>query len=147
MRSYTLTVDGRTFKIAVKQFTNAEATLEVDGKSYTVSIDSVESEGGPRPLRSIPRAAAPKAGPPASAAAPPKSAAGPAGTITAPIPGLVLAVLVKEGQQVSAGDPLVKMEAMKMETVVSATSDGTVESITVSAGDSVMQGQPLMTIG
>ncbi len=54
--------------------------------------------------------------------------------VPAPMPGLVVTVAVEEGQSVSRGDPLVTIEAMKMETVISAESDGTVRRISASVG-------------
>ncbi len=55
----------------------------------------------------------------------------------APLPGTVLAVLVEVGQSVAAGQPLVKMEAMKMEHTIRTAAAGIVEAIHYAAGDSV----------
>jgi glutaconyl-CoA/methylmalonyl-CoA decarboxylase subunit gamma len=144
MRTYTLTVEGRTFTIEVTSFSRTEADVEVDGTPYKVLIDDIAGEARPR-LRTMPRT---EKSPPAAKAGPPGAAvpAG-AGAVTAPIPGMILSVLVKEGQKVATGAPLLKMEAMKMETVVSAAVGGTVRSIAVEAGDSVTQGQEMMVIG
>lgn len=57
--------------------------------------------------------------------------------IGAPMPGQIAVVSVKEGQAVSAGDLLLTMEAMKMETGIHADRDGTVKSVLVSAGSQV----------
>lgn len=57
--------------------------------------------------------------------------------IRAPMPGLVLNVLVEVGQAVSAGDGLVVLEAMKMENELRAGTDGVVERIHVAVGDAV----------
>lgn len=57
--------------------------------------------------------------------------------LKAPMPGLVLDVPVSEGQQVSKGDALVVLEAMKMENVLKAESDAVVKSINVSKGEAV----------
>lgn len=146
MRTYTLTIEGRTFKVAVKAFTPEEAKLEVDGDAYTVRIDDIVSDAGPRPIRSVPRTATSPGGPKPRPSGPAPAAAGGAGGVTAPIPGLVLEVFVKEGQEVSGGEPVLKMEAMKMETVINAPSEGTVQSIAVHTGDTVTQGQQLMVI-
>lgn len=62
------------------------------------------------------------------------------------MPGLVLSIDVKEGQQVSAGDALMILEAMKMENVLKATSDGVIKSITCSEKDAVDKGQLLIEI-
>ena len=66
------------------------------------------------------------------------------GRLTAPMPGKVVAVLVEAGQTVSKGDPLVIMEAMKMEHTIAAPSDGLVEEVLYAVGDQVADGAPLL---
>ena len=66
------------------------------------------------------------------------------GTLSAPMPGKVVAVLAAKGQQVKKGDPLVIMEAMKMEHTISAPSDGQVEEVLYQVGDQVADGAPLL---
>jgi biotin carboxyl carrier protein len=62
------------------------------------------------------------------------------------MPGLVLTVHVRAGDRVAAGDPVVTLEAMKMEHVVAASMDGVVGDLAVGAGDQVVRGQDLATI-
>jgi pyruvate carboxylase len=57
--------------------------------------------------------------------------------VAAPMPGLVVSVAVKSGQSVEKGDPLVALEAMKMETVIRAEHDGSIRSVPVSVGTQV----------
>ncbi|MEK6410416.1 MAG: acetyl-CoA carboxylase biotin carboxylase subunit [Acidobacteriota bacterium] len=64
----------------------------------------------------------------------------------APMPGQVLKILVEVGQQVSAGDPLVILEAMKMEQTLRAATDGVVEAVLVKQGDVVAPGDTLVKI-
>lgn len=64
--------------------------------------------------------------------------------IKAPMPGLVLEVLATAGQQVSAGDPLIILEAMKMENIIKATGGGVVKEILVKNQDTVEKNQILM---
>ncbi|HEX8098753.1 MAG TPA: biotin/lipoyl-containing protein, partial [Actinomycetota bacterium] len=66
--------------------------------------------------------------------------------ITAPMQGTILQVLVEVGKDVSAGDTLCILEAMKMENHVTATRDGTVVEVAVSKGDVVETGQPIAVI-
>ena len=66
--------------------------------------------------------------------------------IKTPIPGLVLKVQVKEGQSVAKGDPLLVLEAMKMENVIKAPCACTVAEIAVEAGQTVQQDQNLLTL-
>ncbi|WP_317201365.1 acetyl/propionyl/methylcrotonyl-CoA carboxylase subunit alpha [Janthinobacterium sp.] len=66
------------------------------------------------------------------------------GRLTAPMPGKVVAVLVEQGQRVQKGEPLVIMEAMKMEHTIAAPHDGLVEEILYTVGDQVADGAPLL---
>jgi len=65
--------------------------------------------------------------------------------VKAPMPGLVLDLRVKPGQEISKGDPLMVLEAMKMENVIKASGEGTVASIEVKKGDAVEKGQLLIS--
>lgn len=64
--------------------------------------------------------------------------------VKAPMPGLVLNLLVEPGQKVSKGDPLLILEAMKMENVLKAAADGEVKSVQVKQGAAVEKGQVLI---
>jgi acetyl-CoA carboxylase biotin carboxylase subunit len=64
----------------------------------------------------------------------------------APMPGLVLRILVEVGQEISAGDPLVILEAMKMEQTLRASTEGVVEAVLVKQGDVVAPGDTLVEI-
>ena len=66
------------------------------------------------------------------------------GRLTAPMPGKVVAVLVSAGQSVKKGEPLVIMEAMKMEHTIAAPHDGVVEEILYAVGDQVTDGVALL---
>lgn len=66
------------------------------------------------------------------------------GRLTAPMPGKVVAVLAAGGKQVKKGEPLVIMEAMKMEHTIAAPSDGLVEEVLYQVGDQVADGAPLL---
>lgn len=117
-------------------------TITVNGTVYDVTVE--EGGAGSAPVRS----AAPKAAPKAAPAAAKAPAAGGAGSIkvTASVPGKVFKVEVSVGQAVKAGDPIVILEAMKMEIPVVAPEDGTVASIDVSVGGAVESGDVLATL-
>lgn len=66
--------------------------------------------------------------------------------IKAPMPGLVIDVLVKEGQSIQKGDSLVILEAMKMENVIKAAGDGIIEVINVGKGQAVEKNQVLLKL-
>jgi len=64
--------------------------------------------------------------------------------IKAPMPGLVLSILVKPGQEVVHGDPLLILEAMKMENVIKSPGEGKVKNIQVAKGKAVEKGELLI---
>jgi pyruvate carboxylase subunit B len=69
------------------------------------------------------------------------------GSLRAPMPGLVLRVLVAEGEEVHPGRPLVVVEAMKMENELKAAGPGVVRRVLVAPGDAVEKGAVLVELG
>lgn len=109
-------------------------TVNVEGRDYTVAV----SNGGDV------SAIVPMGG-----AAPAVGAAGPVGggePVPAPLAGNIFKVLVSPGQQVVEGDNLIILEAMKMETAVSAARAGTIGDVLVKEGDAISVGDPLVTL-
>ena len=72
--------------------------------------------------------------------------AGPAGSLLAPMPGVVRRVLAEVGTVVTAGQPLLVLEAMKMEQTVAAPADGVVAELRAKAGEQVSGGQILAVL-
>ncbi len=68
------------------------------------------------------------------------------GMVVAPLPGQVVAVHIAVGQMIQRGEPVVVLEAMKMEHIVRATQDGEVIALVVAQGDQVRHGAPLLEI-
>lgn len=64
--------------------------------------------------------------------------------VKAPMPGLILEIQIKEGDEVKKGDPIMILEAMKMENVLKSPGDGKVKSIKVKKGDSVEKNEVLV---
>ncbi|MCG8035574.1 MAG: sodium-extruding oxaloacetate decarboxylase subunit alpha [Candidatus Thiodiazotropha taylori] len=108
--------------------------VEVNGVTYNVKVS--------------PAGAVTDVAPAAPAAAAPAAAPAPAGgtEIAAPLSGNIHAIKVSAGQQVAAGDVVMVLEAMKMETEVRANSAGTVSQILVKEGDAVQVGTPLLSL-
>ncbi len=150
MKKYELTIKGKKFDVEVKDFGGATAKVAVNGNEYDVDI----TYKGGEPVAftpATPRPAAPRA---AAAAAPAAAtpAASPAGDVSgnnvvAPMPGLIMKVLVKVGDTVTAGQKVMTMEAMKMENDINSGTAGTVKAVLVKEGDNVKEHQPLVTIG
>lgn len=67
-------------------------------------------------------------------------------SLAAPMPARVLSVLVERGQTVRRGDPLILLEAMKMEITLRAPRDGQIETLACADGDLVQPGAPLVTL-
>ena len=112
-------------------------TVEVEGKSYTVTVN----EGGD--LTGLVQLGG--AGGVASSSAPIANTAE-GKPIEAPLAGNVLKVVVSNGQAVKEGDTLVILEAMKMETNISAPNDGTITDLKVGEGDKVSVGDVLVCL-
>ena len=118
---YTVTVDGRSYALAVE-----DGNVTVDGKRYQVDL---QSQTG--------------------AAASPAATAGPSAdstAILAQMPGVVLRINVELAQTVTEGQPLLVLEAMKMEVAINAPVDGVISEITVAEGEQVAAGHLLCTI-
>ena len=116
--------------------------ITVNGTAYDVQVEELGGSSAPVAAAPAPVAAAP------APAAKPAAPAGAAGSVVvaAPLPGTVVNVVVSAGQSVKAGDDLVFIEAMKMETPVKAPQDGVVATIDVAKGESVDSGKTLVTL-
>lgn len=142
MRKYQLTINDKQISVNILELTAEAAEVNVDGTNYRITIDDISQDRdsvGHTPPRSLANAAPTALHNPATNV--PSN-----GTLCAPIPGSMLALFVKIGDTVKAGQPLFKMEAMKMENEINSRVDGTVTAILVNVGDSVAQGQELIHI-
>ncbi|KRO47548.1 MAG: carbamoyl phosphate synthase [Acidimicrobium sp. BACL27 MAG-120823-bin4] len=110
--------------------------VEVNGKRFDVKV-WVPPVGGTAPTAQKTRSASRGASQSGGAAS---------GTITAPMQGTVIKVLVTEGQTVAQGDAVLVLEAMKMENQIQADKAGTVSKINCKAGDTVGSGDVLLVI-
>ena len=124
--------------------------ITVDGKLYEVEVEVLEEEPtGPvyvPPVGSarVPAAAPPAVAPPASAGAAP--VADESKVCRSPIAGTVAKVPIQVGQNIKVNDVLIVLEAMKMETVITAPIAGKVAKINAKVGDFVQGGQVLVEL-
>lgn len=124
--------------------------ITIDDKTYDVAVEEEgEAPSAPPKPAALPaggsgsaRIAPPAASPPPSA---PVGGGGP-NDVSSPLSGTVVEVHVAESQAVQQGDKLITLEAMKMNTAVSASRGGNVDSIKVQVGASVQEGQVLLTL-
>lgn len=124
--------------------------IKVDGQEYQVEMEEIGAVAAPAPVAlAAPAPAAPAA--PAVEAAPAPAApvaSTPAGAdaMPSPMPGNILRVLVNVGDTVSENQPLMILEAMKMENEIVAAKAGVVAGIHVKEGQVVNPGDALITI-
>ena len=128
--------------------------VKVNGSQYEVEVEELSADEA-RAASSAP-APAPQAAPkstPAPAPAPAAPAPAPAApvsggkTITAPMPGSIISVNVKNGDSFRSGQVLLVLEAMKMENEIMAPHDATVVQILADVGTKVDTGTPIMVLG
>ena len=136
-----LYVDGVEFEVGVEGI-DLSALKYLSGIPGSVQTPPAASSGG-AVQAPIPTAPVPSPAPVSTASAPASSGEG---VVTSPMPGKILRVLVKEGEQVKTGQGLVVLEAMKMENEIPAPKDGVVKKILVKEGETVNTGQPLIEL-
>jgi len=125
--------------VLVHAATGDRVDLEVDGtrRVYRVhrvgAVTYVDASNGSSALSEVPRFGD-------------SDDAGPAGSLLAPMPGIVRRVLAEVGTVVTAGQPLLVLEAMKMEQTVAAPADGVVAELRAKAGEQVSAGQILAVL-
>ncbi len=124
---YSLLLDGASFEMIVEE-THQSFDVTLRGEQFRVRIEDERTR----------RLHAGRQGPPL-----------PQGdlTVRAPIPGLVVKVLVQDGDEIIEDQPLIILEAMKMENEIRAVRSGVVRKVEVSAGKSVEQDAVLIVIG
>ena len=152
MKEYKYIINGKEYTVNIENLQGNQANVTVNGKPYDVEIvgrkpKKVTPAAKPAAApATAPKAAAPTAAPKAAAPAP-AAAAGEGTPFKAPLPGTINDIKVTVGQQVNVGDVVLILEAMKMENEITAEKAGTITSITVQKGDSVMEGTTMFTIG
>jgi len=157
MAKVKVIVDGVEYEAEVEELQGGKFKVSFEDKEYTVEAKGLGIDVGA--LNTPTQVVAPSAptSPPAPAPTPaPVAPAAPAtatpapaseGVVTAPMPGKILKILVKEGEQVKTGQGLLILEAMKMENEIPAPRDGIVKRILVKEGDTVNTGDPMIEIG
>jgi methylmalonyl-CoA carboxyltransferase small subunit len=125
--------------------------ITVDGKLYEVDVEVFEPEPVPTGFYPPPGRARVPAAPPAAIAPPRPSPAGATAPVAdeskvcrSPFAGTVSRISAQPGQTIQVNDVLLVLEAMKMETVITAPIAGKVARINVNVGDAVQQGQVLV---
>lgn len=146
MKRYQITLDGQTFEVhLLSDPLQEQVQVEIDGTVFTAEVKDVSAvpEPGIEAAKPVAPAASRKA--PAVTPTPVAQAAPSTGnSVTAPLPGVIKSVHVRPGQQVSLGDELLVIEAMKMDNIIRASRKGTVETIHAKEGRQVAYGERLL---
>lgn len=144
MNVFRFKIFGNQYETRVLRRDKTEVVISVNGQEYKVYVEPSRERELAHPTPRLVRSDVVHGEQPTRTAAP----GGPrgAGVISAPLPGLVLRVLVQPGQAVRRGENVCVTEAMKMENAIASPVDGTVEQVSVQPGDAVLEGQELVRI-
>ena len=146
MKTFKFKINGNQYETAVVNVDDNIAEIEINGTTYKVEVDKeLKSTKTPKLVRPV---AVPStdAHPSVAKTSSPDGPKG-TGTIKPPLPGVILEVLVREGDSVSIGQKLLVLEAMKMENNIESDKAGKIISLPKRKGDNVMEGDVLIVIG
>jgi glutaconyl-CoA/methylmalonyl-CoA decarboxylase subunit gamma len=146
MKKFKFTIEDRVYEVNIIDVEDNFADVEVNGKHYKVEVEkAIQQTKTPKLIRTEPIPSTdvhPSIAKTSSPAAPKTG-----GTINAPLPGIILEVLVKQGDEIKIGQRLLVLEAMKMENNIDSDKEGKVLEVKVQKGDSIMEGDILIVIG
>ena len=136
-------VGDRWYSVQVGDLSQSPVEVTVDGETLYVEVEGLPQAQPPALHRGRPRRpeVEPTAPRPRSRGASPND-----NIIRSPMPGRVIAILVRPGDQVSAGAEVAVVEAMKMEQSIRAFRDGVVKTVHVQPMDSVRANDPLIEL-
>ena len=152
---YHFVIGENRYEVEIQSIRDGVALVTVNTKPYEVAIENyaevmagqpaVTHQAMPAPPATAP--AAPRIAAPSRTIATAAAPVGSLGVIIAPIPGLIMDVLVKVGEPVAAGQVVLIMEAMKMLNNITSSVAGVVREIRVQKGCEVSTGDVLVVIG
>ncbi|MFA5499115.1 MAG: biotin/lipoyl-containing protein [Candidatus Cloacimonadia bacterium] len=138
MKKYKMMINGEKYEAKILSYKGYEAKVNVNGIDYFIEIEKDEGSPTQQVIQTS------KACVTQEKISSIKS--GNSGKVMAPIPGIVIDVYKKVGDRVETGDVILSLEAMKMESEMTASASGVIKSIEVNKGDSVLEGDLLATI-
>lgn len=145
-----ITVNDQPLALDVKQTPTGEYSIISDGKVYNIFVEQIDRQKKTIDLRINGQYISTKINEPIDQLLANMgldlSKMQKVEPIKAPMPGLILKIMVEVGQTLKKGDPVLVLEAMKMENVFKATGDATVKSINVQAGKAVEKGEILIEL-
>ncbi|MFH1120860.1 MAG: biotin/lipoyl-containing protein [Bacteroidota bacterium] len=146
MKKFKFTINGNIYEVDIQNIDDNIAEVEVNGTIYKVEVDkAMQTTKTPKLMRSV-SVPSTDSEPSIAKTSSPGTPKG-TGSIKSPLPGVILDIHVREGDQVKVGQKLLTLEAMKMENNINADKEGKVVTLKVGKGDSVMEGDVLIVIG
>lgn len=137
MKEFKFIIDGHKFSTTVNELEGNLAEVTVNGTTFKVEIEKEQPAAAPRATAQKVVSAAQQAAAPA---------AGGVQVVKSPLPGSIVKVNIKVGDNVKVGDELLTMESMKMENSVKSEFAGVVKAIYAEPGKNVMQEDKLVEI-
>lgn len=140
---YKITVNNQTYEVEIENINARPVIAHVDGERFEIQPGDV-NQAETKKEASKTSEKKPFNPNPAKAAAPAPNPAISGNSLTAPLPGTVVDVFVKVGDQVEAGQVVLIIEAMKMKNSIRSVFSGKISEVLVSAGQSVAHKQALV---
>lgn len=136
MKNYKFTINGTQYESEIFSLEGNIAKIEINGTPYEVIIHKeVKAVKTPTIIRSAVKEAPKNIE---------KKSGGAKTEIKSPLPGIIVSIAVKPGDIVTKNQKLFSLEAMKMENEIKAERDGTIISVKISVGQSVLQEEVIM---
>ena len=146
MKKFKFKIHGNQYDVHITSIEDNIAEVEVNGSNYKVEVDKELKQTKTPKLVRQPIVPSTDSHPSVAKTSAPSAPKG-AGHIKSPLPGVILELFVKEGDMVKKGQKLLCLEAMKMENNIDSDKDGKIIKINANKGDSIMEGDILVTIG
>jgi biotin carboxyl carrier protein len=141
-------IQDKEYEVEIADLNGRPVLATVEGQTFEVWPDEqfaaapAAAAAPARPVIEKPAPCPPAPYPPAATTD--NGGAPSANAVTAPIPGVIVAIAVKEGQSVASGEELCTLEAMKMKNAIRASRAGKIAAVKVAVGDHVRHGQVLV---
>ncbi|OPL17721.1 MAG: hypothetical protein AVO35_08635 [Candidatus Aegiribacteria sp. MLS_C] len=145
MPEYKIKVNGNTYTVNIGRVTDDSVDVTLDGRTYKVEVEAPAKKASKTPVLSRRREVINAADGPVRTS--PPGVPVDTGAVVAPLPGVILKLMVKEGDAVTEGQPVAIMEAMKMENEIEAPVSGRVVQLMVKEGENVLENAVIMKIG
>lgn len=142
MKNYKFRINGNQYEVELLEIEGNIAKIEVNGTVYDVEMQrettKAKSIAAAAPVQ-VKQAREPKPAP--------EKTTGKAAEVRAPLPGVIIQLLVRQGDEIKPGQTVCTLETMKMENAIKSENGGVVTAVNISVGQQVLQDEVLIVIG